>query len=287
MGQLALGSALVALAGIITLVTTRARARRAAPDSSAPRSVRRTAWIAVAIGVTGVLAATAVATIDTMRKRSRPVPTFASLLTTPDTSLRGTVAYLSEAKSATAGRQACARTVSASGAGQRDVYCWPLTAPANATVVWQPDGRLLVTSFRSASAPEWAKLVDVATGEVTDVPQDRLGEGAHASRGPATNAAGERLVREGADGTVHVALVGPTGAGRTVFSVDDGNPNWNIWSGPIWSPDFEWFVMWDGTRLLLTTVDDAVTRVLADEASVSADGERAPNVSIRADVAAS
>lgn len=143
---------------------------------------------------------------------------------------------------------------------------------ALATVVWQRDGRLLVTSFdapvgKETVIPKWAKLVDVATGATEDVPDSELGDGARPSAGPSTNPEGERLVTTGKDGNVNISLDGPAGS-RTVFSVEDANPDWGIRTGPTWSPDFEWFLMWDDTRLLLTMVDDPnTTRVLADDAS--------------------
>lgn len=227
---------------------------------------------AIAIGTIGAVVAFGVVLVDTFHRRGLPPPEFTSLVAEPDPSLRGTVAYLSEAKSASVDRQACARVVAASGAQSKDVLCWPITEAALATEVWRPDGRLLVTTFdapegKNTLVSKWAKLVDVATGATEDVPASELGNDTRPSAGPEQNAAGERLVREGKDGTVHVKLVGPSGS-RSVFEVEDANPDWGIQTGPVWSPDFEWFLMWDGTRLLLTTVDEpATTRVLVGEAS--------------------
>ena len=256
------------------------------------RRARRAALAALALGLVGIAVVIGISVVDTLHRRGLPPPKFSSLVTKPDPSLRGTVAYLSEAKSPTAGRQACTRITSASGAESKDVLCWPIDEPPIATAVWRPDGRLLVSSFdapvgKNRLVPKWAKLVDVATGATEDVPQSDLGRNARPSVGPAKNAKGERLIREGKDGNVHIALVGPSGS-RTVFKVEDANPDWGIQTGPTWSPDFAWFLMWDGTRLLLTTVDEpATTRVLADEASGVAFNYDVPTFSITSrDVAA-
>ena len=271
MGWLFFGAAVVAVAGAVTFVVVKLRGR-GNEGSTGRRGIVVASVVAIALGVGVGAVVVVVSVIDTFQRRGLPPPEYPSLIATPDESLQGTVAYLSEAKSPTAGRQACARVAAASGAQSKDVLCWPLSEPALATVVWQPDGRLLVTSFdapvgKGTLIPEWAKLVDVATGTTEDVTDPELGDNALPSAGPSTNPQGQRLVKTGKDGNVDVALVGPAGS-DSVFSVEDANPDWGIQSGPTWSPDFEWFLMWDGTRLLLTTVDDpTITRVLADESS--------------------
>ncbi len=262
----------VMIVGVIAFIVLTVRGRGNPEATPRRRWARRAAAAAFVLGFVGLAVVIGISVVDTFRRRNLPPPKFASLITKPDPSLRGTVAYLSEAKSPTAGRQACARVAAASGSRSKDVLCWPIAEPAIATEVWRPDGRLLVTSFdappgKNTLIPKWAKLVDVATGATEDVPRSALGKHARPSTGPSQNDEGQRLVREGKDGNVHIALVGPFGS-RTVFKIEDANPNWGITTGPIWSPDFAWFLMWDGTRLLLTTVDEpATTRVLADEAS--------------------
>jgi len=271
MGWLFLGAAVVAVAGAVTYVVVKLRGRGSEATTGRRRMVVAS-LTAVALGVGVGAVVVVVSVIDTFQRRGLPPPEYPSLIATPDESLQGTVAYLSEAKSPTAGRQACARVAAASGARAKDALCWPINEPAIATEVWQPDGRLLVTSFdapvgKNTLIPKWAKLVDVASGATVDVPDSELGKNSRPSTGPSTNPQGQRLVKTGKDGNVNIALVGPSGS-RTVFSVEDANPDWGIQTGPTWSPDFGWFLMWDGTRLLLTTVDDpTTTSVLASEAS--------------------
>jgi len=266
-----LGGAVVAIAGVVTLIVVKVRGR-GSEATPARRRIVVASLTAVALGAGVGAVVVVVSVIDTFHRRGLPPPEYPSLVATPDTSLHGTVAYLSEAKSPTAGRQACARVAAASGAQSKDAFCWPISDSAIATVVWQPDGRLMVTSFdapvgKNTLIPKWAKLVDAATGATQDVADSDLGQNARPSTGPSTDPQGQRLVKTGKDGNVNIALVGPSGS-RTVFSVKDANPDWGIQTGPTWSPDFTWFLTWDGTRLLVTTVDDpATTRVLVNEAS--------------------
>lgn len=285
MGWLFMGAVTVALAGVVTFIVVKVKGRASTDVAPGRRRARVGALIAIGLGVIGAAIAVGISVVDAFRSRSLPPPEYPSLVAAPDLSLQGTVAYLSEAKSPTAGRQACARVAAASGAQSKDVLCWPVREPALATEVWRPDGRLLVTSFdapvgKNTLVPRWAKLVDVATGATGDVPKADVGKHARPSPGPSKNDDGERLVRTGKNGNVTVALVGPSGS-RTVFSVKDANPGWGIQTGPTWSPDFEWILMWDGTRLLLTTVDGpATTRVLADEASGGSYNYDVPTFSI-------
>lgn len=269
MGLLLIVALLVALAGAVVLIAT----RKGVPDVHAGqrRTVRRLGIVAVGLGALVVVVVVAVSVVDTFRRRGLPPPEYPSLVTAPDPSLRGSVAYLAQKKSPATGFQACARVAPASGAPAKDVYCWPSDGSPIATTVWRPDGRLLVTSFdapvgENRVIPKWAKLVDTTTGATEDVPKSAVGDHARPSSGPAKNPDGERLVRTGGNGTAEVALVGPRGS-RTVFSVKDANPDWGIQTGPVFSPDFAWILMWDGNRLLLTTLDQSPeTRVLADDA---------------------
>jgi hypothetical protein len=279
MGQLIVVGVLLA-AGGVALSVRRARQRRARAGADVGASSRRGRWlgpvlVAVGVALAGIALAAVVA--RDLERRDLPPPAFASLVERPDPSLRGTVAFIVEVKDPTATeadttrRSACARVVSASGARSKDAYCWSIDEEALATTVWHDDGRLLVTAFdapvgEDRVVPTWAKHVDVATGDIEDVPADEVGDGARPDPGPMTDPDGNRLVAEGRDGTAHILVQGAEGS-RTLLRVEDANPDWGIASGPVWSPDFAWVLWWDGSRLLLTTVDEPSTRVLALEAS--------------------
>jgi hypothetical protein len=236
--------------------------------------------------VVAVLAFVGFAAVRDVQRQALPAPTFASLADAPDAALHGTVAFISEAKRREdPRRQACARVALASGAAARDVYCWPIDRPAQATAVWTDGGRLLVTSFREPKGdrppePVWAKYVDIATGRTEDVPSDRLGVGAEPAPGPRTNPEGQRLLLESGGGEAVIHLFGPGDEERKLLQVSDVNPNWSIQSGPVWSPDFAWIMSWDGALLATTTDDAPRTRTLAEEASASPYGFDQPNFSI-------
>ncbi|HVC70265.1 MAG TPA: hypothetical protein VNC61_08415 [Acidimicrobiales bacterium] len=247
------------------------------------RRVRVAVAVTVAVAILAALIGFFVAVRNEQQAQSRPIPTFPSLATSPDPTLQGTVAYISEAKNpAVKQRQACARIVAAAGGPPKDVLCWAINSPALATAVWRDDGKLLVTAFNDTSGkrPAWGKIVDIPTGHTENVAASELGVGARPSVGASTNPAGEHLVTTGKDGNATITLTGPTGA-RTILSVTNSRPSWGIQSGPVWSPGWKWVLTWDGTRLLLTTVDKpTTTRVLVDEASGGAYDYQAPNFSI-------
>lgn len=258
--------------------------------SSEPTAARPSRWrpalIVGGVFLFAVLAFVGFAVVRDVQRQGLPTPTFPSLAEAPDAALHGTVAFISEAKHAEEPvRRACARVALASGAAARDAYCWPIDQPAQATAVWTNDGQLLVTSYVEpkgdrAPEPEWAKYIDVATGRTEDVPTDRLGVGAEPSSGPLTNPEGQRLNLESGSGDAVIHLLGPGDEERNLLEVIDGNPNWSIQSGPVWSPDFEWVMSWDGGLLITTTDETPRTRTLADEASASPHGSDQPNVSI-------
>jgi hypothetical protein len=247
---------------------------------------RRPVLIVGAVLLVVVLTFVGFAAVRDLQRQALPTPTFPSLEDAPDDSLLGTVAFISEAKhSDDRRRQACARVVLASGAASRDVYCWAIDEPAQATAVWTDDGRLLVTSFRKPQGegvpePEWAKYADVATGRVDDVPADRLGDGAEPSLGPRTNREGQRLLLESGGGEAVIHLFGPGDEERNLLEVTNANPEWSIQAGPVWSPDFAWVMSWDASLLITTTSDTPRTRTLAQEASTSPYGFDQPNFSI-------
>lgn len=230
-----------------------------------------------------------VAVVRDLQRRELPDPAFPSLVDDPDPSLHGTVAFISEAKRpGVKGRQACARVALASGAAAKDVYCWDIDESALATAVWQKDGRLLVTAFEDPVGdppmrPVWAKVVDVATGDTEEVPDDEVGDGSKPADGPVRDAEGNTVSMHSRDGNAKLTLSGPDGD-RTLLEVEDANPDWSLQSGPVLSADSTWVMNWDGRLLITTTGDDPVTRVLIQEASGSAyPWERTPNFSLRAD----
>ncbi len=213
----------------------------------------------------------------------RPWPSFPVLATAPDASLRGTIAYIAEPEAPRlvesdgpekVTKYSCAQTVRASGADIRQVLCWPMTDHELASVAWLDDGRLRITGFedvgeRARSVPAWGRVVDVMTGQVSEVSPSDLEQGAFPAPPSTTNSRGETLVTRNEEGSVTVTLE-RLGGSREVFAVSHPNPGFSIKGDPQWSADDRWFVMFDGGRLLTTIVNDPViTKVLATAVSGS------------------
>jgi hypothetical protein len=176
------------------------------PTPETPR--RRWPWV-LAAGVVVVGAVFAVAVVRDFQATRRPLPAFASLAESPDPTLQGTIAYYD-------GTTGCVRIIDASGATSRDAHCFapppgdgPVTGPH---LAWRDDGRLEVTAFSWPPEEEmtgaWQLLVDVDTGEVEEVPQDRIPDRPDPSPIPAVGPDGDELLAEVRDDRLVVELLG-------------------------------------------------------------------------------
>lgn len=254
-----------------------------------PRPARRARWAltaAVAIGaVLVVLLITVIVQVATADRWAPPE--FGSLAAQPDPTLQGTVAYV-------AAGPRCVRVVAAAGQPEKDLLCvgdqvsTPSagTGTAGATsptkemgpqLRWRPDGRLEVTMFRMADpgaspsselqlAAGWQKVIDVATGEIQDVPPGDVPAEPAEVPAPTVNAAGERVDTVTADGRTSVLLDSGAGA-RTLLSFPAAPSEANYQFGPaFWAPGGDWIAAGDGRILIITPTDPAITRVLRDDA---------------------
>lgn len=224
-----------------------------------------------------VLAAMIADTLGGSHGYDKPYPSFPSLVTDPDPTLHGTVAFISDPAVVTEEKSAegpvpmknsCARVVAAAGGVPRDVVCWPMPSRELASVAWRSDGRLRVTVFdppdgEGGPIPVWGRIIDLSTGGTEIVADGDLADDAMPSPGPLENQYEERLVVSGGDGSLTIELATPSDT-RTVLSVSDANPAFEMVSGPEWAADGKSFTFYDGRRLLTTTVaDPANTSVLA------------------------
>lgn len=256
------------------------------------RRARRWIWVVAAVIVAGIGGFVLWALVDSAWFHSgerQPVPSFPSLIDSPDPSLGGTVAYFDNGTS-------CVRIIAASGAASEDVYC--LTAddlrlspqdgkPAGPQLVWAPDGRLEVTLFRwmpskdtespPPMAAEWQKLVDVTTGAVEEVPDDRLPAEPLDPEPPTVNDRGDevRTDFDALTGQGDVTLSTSSGA-RTLLTVR-GPGEYTYGLDPaFWAPDGEWIVLTDsgegGRILVITPSDPSTTRVLVANSGGGAGG---------------
>ena len=185
------------------------------------------------------------------------MPTYPSLRAHPDSAIRGTVAYGVVGVATSEGKKSCVEAVAAGGGTPVQLFCvtWGEKKAMEPALRWLTDGHLDATSRDS---DHWRKVVDVATGAVTDVtwappstptsdqgPQGQLVE-SHVSLGRLT-------------------LTMTAGATkRTLLSV--AVPREYSLSGPQWSPNGQWFTVVDSASriLVVTTGAKPTVRFLAD-----------------------
>ena len=189
------------------------------------------------------------------------LPTFASLRAHPDPRISGTVAYSTLGVATAEGKKTCVEVVAAGGGTPLRLFCvsWGQKKFVEPALRWMSGGRLDVTSQDS---DRWRKLVDVATGVVSDVtwapPNITTDLGPH----------GEELTWHTSLGTLRLTMT--TGAtSRTLLSVAVP-PEYSL-SGPQWSPSGQWFTMVDSASriLVVTTGASPKVRYLVDGQSTA------------------
>ncbi len=188
--------------------------------------------------------------------------------------MHGTVAYFDDPTS-------CVRIVAAAGQPSRDVLCLEDQDPTEAATLgklvgpelaWRDDGRLAITMFRLTDPPGpdfrpgWQKLVDVATGQTTDVPTAEVPSKAITALGPTVAPDGRRITVESdpATGHIQIDLTDPDGTTRTLLSTRGPGMYTYGLNTAYWAPDFQWIVADDGRILIVAPDDPPVTRILTD-----------------------
>jgi hypothetical protein len=231
---------------------------------------RRPSLLIVVVGV--VAFAVGVLAFAFLREVGRPVPEFPSLAEVPDPTLTGTVAYTADS--------GCVRIVAAAGEPSKDVYCIPPMDVQEAEskgkelgpqLVWLEDDRLEITMFRMTETPGpdyrpgWQRIVDVRTGEVTEVPEDQVPSEPDLTTRPSRDPDGREVffTSDSASGSISVELTEGE-VTRTLLSAQ-GPPNYTYGlDAAFWAPDWSWIAADDGRILVITPDDPSVTRVLAD-----------------------
>jgi hypothetical protein len=226
--------------------------------------------LGVVVGV--LVVAVAVLTFAFLREVGRPVPTFPLLADAPDPTLVGTVAYTADSR--------CVRIVAAAGKPSKDVYCIPpmnvdeaekMGKEMGPQLVWRDDDRLEITMFRMAETPGpdfrpgWQRIVDVRTGEVTEVPEDQVPSEPDLTTRPSRDPDGREVsfASDSASGRISVDLTEGE-VTRTLLSAQ-GPPNYTYGlDAAFWAPDWLWIAADDGRILVITPDDPSVTRVLVD-----------------------
>lgn len=187
-------------------------------------------------------------------------PTFPSLREHPDARLIGTVAYERVGIATPQGKEDCFDVIAAGGGVARELFCepWRRSPVKEAALTWLSNGRLEVTS---RDANKWTKVVDVATGAVSDVtwrsPSDTTSD-----VGPQGQVVSSTVFL----GTLTLSLTSGS-TKRTLLSV--AVPTQYTMGDPAWSPSGRWFVLVDSVGRVLVVTTGAFPRVryLVDGAS--------------------
>ena len=195
------------------------------------------------------------------KAESTPNPVFPSLVSAPDTSLHGTVAYYDNPSR-------CVRVISASGAKSKEVMCMPELdvnkaqkdgKPVGWNLTWRADNRLEITEFLMVDGgpdpvfkPSWQKVVDVVSGAVEETPVAQIAATPTPGSRATISPAGDKVVFTSDSGHGVVDVVDASGKATTVLDAK-GNPETYGFKAAHWSPDFKWVAVDDG-HLLITTI---------------------------------
>ncbi len=235
--------------------------------ASSPVSVGRRGpwWIIFSLAGVALVVVAAFLVVDGSSGVFNKVPTYPSLRSHPDASISGTVAFTALGEATPTGKQSCVEAVAAGGGAPVRLFCvkWGKAKTMPPALRWRSDGRLDVTSV---DLNHWRKLVDVATGAVTDV--------AWAPPTTTTTAVGPQgqiVEWHVSSGTLSLTIT-TSGAKRTLLSVAVP-PEYSL-SGPAWGPSGAWFSVVDSASriLVVTTGSRSRVRFLADGESPAVTG---------------
>ena len=204
--------------------------------------------------------------------RSNPTqnPTFPLLSETPDSSLRGTVAYYDNPSR-------CIKAVSASGAKSKTVMCMEDFDAAKAqkegkpvgwNITWLPDNRLEITEFLMLTTgstptfkPSWQKVIDVITGAIQETPSAQIPQLPTSGARTTVSPEGSKISFTSDSGHGVVTLTDKAGKVQVLLDVK-GDPETYRLNSAHWSPDFKWVAVDDGHLLITTITDPIQTRTL-------------------------
>ena len=180
------------------------------------------------------------------------MPTYPSLRDHPDASIRGTVAYTALGEATPEGKRSCVEAVSAGGGTPVQLFCvnWGQTKTMTPVLRWLSDGRLDATSQDSH---HWRKVVNVATGSVSDVTWVAPSTGT-SEIGPQ----GQVVEWHVSLGTLKLRMTSGATT-RTLLSVDVP-PEYSL-SSPEWSPGGKWFTVVDSAARILVVTTGPTPRV--------------------------
>lgn len=224
--------------------------------AAAPRRVRRVVVFLAVVAIALVLYAAF--TRGGGLNALRPTPTFASVESTPDPSLRGTVAYNALAMGTPQGKVGCVDAISVGGGPVISLFCADQPKAMGAQLKWLADGRLEATDQYAA---RWRKIVDLATRDVTTLPGVSVPTTLARDTVTVPGPGGERVTSAVRAGSLVVTLITPTQS-RSLLDVKVP-PQYSI-NDLVWSPDGRWIVAEDSAArlLVISTNRHPTTRTL-------------------------
>lgn len=236
---------------------------------SAKGGAARGRWLALtivlALGAVAVVTVVVVGSVSEQRAISRPVPSFPSLISSPDPTLEGKVAFVAEKKDVKAKAfDACAVVAEASGAARAELSCWPFDPTVPVTVRWTSTTSVEITAWdrtgQGPPRPIWSKRASL-DGRVAE---QEASAAVAPTPGGTRPPSGTSVRTEAADGSASITLVSPEGS-RRLLDLRDAQLWWGLVGQSAWSPAGTWVATLDSTgRLLLTTTASRPsTRILA------------------------
>jgi hypothetical protein len=186
-----------------------------------------------------------------------PLPDYPSLADHPDTSIQGTVAFITDEN------PPCLGVVPAGGGPTTELRCGVVEV---GTLGWTSEGLIITIDFSSMTSRYL--LIDPASGEVVDAIAADVDEPKPlAWESQSTRADGAVLITDGGRGTTAVKVHVPNEEPTTILSAD--GPQDYSFDVATWSPDGRWVLVVDSEGRILVVGESGTpaARLLAEGAS--------------------
>ena len=188
----------------------------------------------------------------------RSMPNFPSVESSPDPTLRGSVAFNELAIGTPQGKLGCVDAISVAGGRVVRLFCADQPKAVGADLVWLDDGRLEAIDQYAA---RWRKIVDLTTGNVVTLPGKEVAMKVATDPLTVPGPGGEHVSSTVRSGSLTVTLTTSSGS-RTLLSRPV--PREYSFNAMAWSPDARWIVAEDSTArlLVISTREHPTTRIL-------------------------
>ena len=188
------------------------------------------------------------------------MPNFPSVESSPDPTLRGTVAFNALATGTPQGKLGCVDVISVAGGRVVQLFCADQPKAMGVDLAWLDDGRLEAIDQYAA---RWRKIVDLTTGDVTTLPGTEVATKVATDTLTVPGPGGKRVSSAVRSGSLTVTLTTSSGS-RTLLNRPV--PREYSFNAMVWSPDGRWILAEDSaTRLLVnSTGEHSATRMLLE-----------------------